>query len=198
MHQTRFSISGSWTVLVLLLNSVGFSGEDLWLKYTTEASQLRRDGLYSEAEDKYFSAYMAVVDIAEPGRLGMSLINLANLYTDMGRYADAETAAQRALKVYQKISDPKSPGVAIAQNSLAEIYRIQGKYAAAEQLCIQALAAQEAATPRNALALAATLNNLAILRLNQQRPSVAEPLLKRALDIWEGALGSDDPAIGTA
>ena len=150
MQPSRLSVKCASTLLVLLFNSAGLSGEDLWLKYTTEAAQLRKDGLYPEAEAKYLSAYKVVVDTAESERLGMSLIHLANLYTDMGRYADAETSAQRALKVFQKISAPKSPDVAIAQNNLAEIYRIQGKYAAAEQLCIQALAAYEAATPPNA------------------------------------------------
>ena len=107
VRQTRRSVSCS-SALLLLLSSVGFSGQDPWLKYTTEAAQLRRDGLNSEAEARYVSAYRAVADTAESGRLGRSLIDLANLYTDMGRYADAEIAAQRALKVYQKISDPKS------------------------------------------------------------------------------------------
>jgi hypothetical protein len=94
VHQTRLAVGCSWALL-LLLNSVGLSGEDPWLKYTAEAAQHRRDGLYSEAEAKYVSAYRLVVDTAESGRLGTSLIDLANLYADMGRYADAETAAQQ-------------------------------------------------------------------------------------------------------
>jgi hypothetical protein len=101
VQQTRLSVSCVKALLVLLLNSVGFSGEDSWLRYTTEAARLRRDGQYSEAEARYTSAYMAVVDApGESARLGMSLIDLANLYTDMGRYSDAETAAGRALKVF--------------------------------------------------------------------------------------------------
>ena len=158
MHQTGLLVRCAAILFILPRSSFGLSGEDLWLKYTAEATQLQREGRYSEAEDRYFGAYRAVVDAGEERqRLGMSLNNLARLYIHVGRYGDAETVAQRALEVFEKIFDPKSPEVAIARNNLAEIHRIQGKYAAAGQLCIQALAALEAATPPNAPALAATL-----------------------------------------
>lgn len=200
VHQTRLSAGCVSTILALFLSSVGFSGEDLWLKNTAEATQLRKDGRYSEAEAKYLTAYRTVMDTAEePVRRGISLVSLANLYSEMGRFVDAEAAAQGALAIYQKISEPKSTGLALAQVSLAEIYRIQGKYVPAEQLCIQALAAYEAAAPtkENGLAHGAALNNLAILRLSQQRLSAAEPLLKRALDILERTQGPDDYSIAT-
>ena len=197
VRQTRRSVSCS-SAFLLLLSSVGWSAEDPWLKYTTEAAQLRRDGLNSEAEARYVSAYRAVADTAESGRLGSSLIDLANLYTDMGRYADAEIAAQRALKVYRKISDPKSTAVATAQNSLAEIYRIQGRsvylmlgrYIDAEIVARRAMAILEQAKIRHPVDLALAIQNLAYLSVRREQYAEAEALYKRALDSVVQALGS--------
>jgi tetratricopeptide (TPR) repeat protein len=63
-----------------------------------------------------------------------SLNNLAVLYADQGRYADAEPLQKRALAIREKARGPDDPDVATSLNNLAELYRKQGRYADAEPL----------------------------------------------------------------
>ena len=74
-----------------------------------------------------------------------SLNNLAALYADQGRYADAEPLYKRALAIREKALGPDHPDVATSLNNLAELYRDQGRYADAEPLYKRALAIYEKA-----------------------------------------------------
>ena len=69
-----------------------------------------------------------------------SLNNLAVLYRDQGKYAEAEPLYQRALAIREKALGSDHPDVAASLNNLAELYRDQGKYAEAEPLYQRALA----------------------------------------------------------
>ena len=62
-----------------------------------------------------------------------SLNNLALLYLDQGRYADAEPLIKRALAISEKALGPDHPGLATDLNNLAGLYHVQGRYADAER-----------------------------------------------------------------
>ena len=53
---------------------------------------------------------------------GYSLNNLAALYNDQGRYADAEPLFKRALAIQEKVLGPDHPDVAVSLNNLANLY----------------------------------------------------------------------------
>jgi tetratricopeptide (TPR) repeat protein len=57
-----------------------------------------------------------------------------------GRYSEAITVAEKALKVAEKLFDSTHPNFATALNNLAAIYRAQGRYTEAEPLYKPALA----------------------------------------------------------
>jgi tetratricopeptide (TPR) repeat protein len=77
------------------------------------------------------------------------LNNLAALYDDQGRYADAEPLYKRALAVWEKALGPDHPDVATALNNLAQLYKDQGSYEDAEPLYKRALAIREKALGPN-------------------------------------------------
>ena len=73
----------------------------------------------------------------------VSLNNLAVLYDEQGRYAEAEPLYKRALAIREKALGPDHPDVATSLNNLALLYDDQGRYADAEPLFKRALAISE-------------------------------------------------------
>ena len=122
-----------------------------------------------------------------------SLNNLAALYSDQGRYAEAEPLYKRALAICEKALGPDHPDVGSSLNNLAALYRDQGRYAEAEPLFKRSLAIREKALGPDHPDVATSLNNLAALYELQGRYADAEPLYKRSLGIYEKALGPDHP-----
>ena len=75
--------------------------------------------------------------------MATSLNNLALLYDNQGKYAEAEPLYQRSLAIWEKALGPEHPNVAASLNNLAFLYNNQGKYAEAEPLHKRALAIME-------------------------------------------------------
>ena len=63
-----------------------------------------------------------------------ALNNLASLYKEEARYADAEPLYKRALAIREKALGPDHPDVAQSLNNLADLYSAQGRHADAEPL----------------------------------------------------------------
>jgi len=122
---------------------------------------------------------------------GISLNDLARLYTATGRYADAEPLYARALAILEKVLGPEHRDTAGILNNLAGLYADTGRYAEAEPLYERARAIYEkilgAAHPYTAV----NLNNLAALYQAVGRYAEAEPLYVRSLAIYEKVLGPD-------
>jgi CHAT domain-containing protein len=72
--------------------------------------------------------------------VALSLSNLASLYQDQSRYAEAETLAKRALAIREKVLGPDHPDVAFGLHNLATLYWVQGRYTEAEPLLDRAIA----------------------------------------------------------
>ena len=70
--------------------------------------------------------------------------NLAVLYREQGRYADAEPLFKRSLAMSEKTLGPDHPDVAASLNSLAGLYREQGRYADALPLVQKTIASGRA------------------------------------------------------
>ena len=82
-------------------------------------------------------------------KIGLSMSHLASsahrsvparVYTEEGRYADADPLYKRALATWKKALGPDHPDVAQSVNNLADLYLAQGRYADAEPLYKRALA----------------------------------------------------------
>ena len=128
------------------------------------------------------------------GNYGFALNNLAIVYDEQGKYADAEGLYKRALAIYEKAHGADHPTVAQTLNNLANVYGEQGKYADAEGLYKRALAIREKTLGKDHPDVAETLNNLANV-YEEQGNADAEGLHKRALAIREKALGKDHPDV---
>ena len=122
-----------------------------------------------------------------------TLNNLAGLYLEQGKDAEAEPLCKRALEILEAALGPSHPHVGTTLNNLAELYRAQGKVAEAEPLCKRALEIREAALGPSHPHVAQALNNLAGLCRAQGTYAEAEPLFERALKILEEGLGPDHP-----
>jgi CHAT domain-containing protein/Tfp pilus assembly protein PilF len=129
------------------------------------------------------------------GNYGIALNNLAKVYEEQGKYADAEGLHKRALAIKEKALGKDHPDVANSLNNLAVVYRAQGKYADAEGFYKRALAIREKALGADHPDVARTLNNLANVYWAQGKYADAEGFYKRALAITEKALGADHPDV---
>ena len=127
--------------------------------------------------------------------LAIDLNNLAGLYQDTGRYAQAEPLYQRALTIREKALGSEHPDVAQSLNNLAGLYQDTGRYAQAEPLLKRTLAIAEKALDPEHPDLAIGLNNLALLYRATGRYAQAEPLYQRALAIGEKTLGPEHPTL---
>ena len=75
--------------------------------------------------------------------MAASLDNLATLYKQQGRYAEAEVLSQRAVSIYEKSLGKDHARVGGALNNLGNLYSDEGRDAEAEALLRRALAIHE-------------------------------------------------------
>ena len=65
--------------------------------------------------------------------------NLAAVYNNQGKYAQAEALYRQSLEINRRVLGPEHPGTLASMNNLAGVYNNQGKYAQAEALYSQTL-----------------------------------------------------------
>ena len=131
-------------------------------------------------------------------RVALSLNNLAELYVNEGKYAEAEPLLKRSLTTHEKVLGPDNVHVAPILNNLAKVYWIEAKYSDAEPLLKRSLAIYEEVLGPDHPDVALSLHNLALLYTNEGKYVEAEPLYKRSLAISEKVLGPDHPDVATA
>jgi CHAT domain-containing protein len=100
------------------------------------------------------------------------------LYTQQGRYAEAEPLHRRALAIFEKAFGPDYPRVANTLHHLASLYIHQGRYAEAEPLLKRALAIRDKALGPDHPSVAGALNDLAEVYRGQGRYLDAVPLVQ--------------------
>ena len=158
--------------------------------------QLTRAGKYAGAL-ALAQAMVAQLEKGPPNRdLAGAINNLAQVYGDMGRDAEAEPLYKRALAIMEKSAGLDSADIAPELNNLAALYERQLRYAEAEPLFKRALAIREKALGANHPDVGQSLNNLATLYERQDRHADSEPLFKRALAIYQKIPGAE-PAVAT-
>ncbi len=123
------------------------------------------------------------------------LLIAAQVLAGAGKFAEARTAAERAVALREQHLGTAAAEVALALYQLANLHSDQGEDAAAagflqraQQMTAQALGS---AHPQ----IAACLAGLATLARNRGDYAEAETLQQRALSIWEMALGADHPYV---
>ncbi len=124
---------------------------------------------------------------------GVSLNNLAELYTSMGDYAKAEPLYRRALKISEKTFGLNHPETARSLQNLAALYWSMEDYSKAEPLYRRTLEVWERMLGPEHPDTAIAIENLAGVYDRQGDYSKAEPLRLRALAITEKAFGPNAP-----
>jgi tetratricopeptide (TPR) repeat protein len=118
-----------------------------------------------------------------------ALHNLATLYSNQGKLAEAEDMYIRALQGHEEALGPKHTSTLNTVNSLANLYSDQGKLAEAEEMYIRALQGKEEALGPKHISTLNTVNNLANLYFNRGKLAEAEEMYIQALQGKEEALG---------
>jgi CHAT domain-containing protein/Tfp pilus assembly protein PilF len=158
--------------------------------------QLTRAGKYAEALP-LAQAMVAQLEKGPPDRdLAGAINNLAQVYGDIGRDAEAEPLYKRALAVMEKTAGLDSADITPELNNLAALYERQLRYDEAEPLFKRALVIREKALGASHPDVGQSLNNLATLYERQDRHADSEPLFKRALAIYQKIPGAE-PAVAT-
>ncbi len=101
----------------------------LWQSYMALGTAAHQKGKYAEAEIN-FKAGLAIAEEFRPEgqHLASNLNNLATLYDDQGRYAEAQPLVKRALAIVEKALGPEHPHVAQSLNNLALLYQAGGAH----------------------------------------------------------------------
>ena len=133
-----------------------------------------------------------------PPRCRHRLNNLAVLYRDQGRYAEAEPLYKRALAIREKALGPDHPDVGTSAQQPGRAVSEPGPLRRGRAAVQARPGDREKALGPDHPDVGHSLNNLAELYRDQGRYAEAEPLYKRALAIREKALGPDHPDVGTA
>ena len=115
-----YSVRSAVAVLTLLLLACG-----------TMPHVVGTDG----ADTQHRDAVTPFTSLAEAARLNTELLRLSRA----GRYDEAISLAERALRIREKSLRPDHPEVAQSLNNLAVLYRATGDYAKAEPLYQRAL-----------------------------------------------------------
>src|SRR5579859_7035910 len=158
--------------------------------------ELTRAGKYAEALP-LAQAMVADQEKRPPSRdLGAALDNLAEVYSGMGRDAEAEPLYERALAVMEKAVGLDSIDISIVLNNLAALYQRHQRYADAEPLFKRALELSERSLPTNHPDIGRALNNLATNYEKQGRHAESEALTRRALVLYRKISGAQ-PAVAT-
>ena len=112
---------------------------------------------------------------------------------EQGKYSEAISLAQEALRIRQEVLGEEHPDVANSLNNLALLYQLMGRYQQAEPLYNQALEMDRRLLGEEHPDVAETLNNLALLYYFMGRYSEAEPLLNQGLEMRRRLLGKEHP-----
>jgi serine/threonine-protein kinase len=120
-------------------------------------------------------------------------MHLADLYTDEGRYREAESLTVRNLAGRRRALGPEHPETLESVNALANLAAYQGRPAEAESLFLWNLAARRRVLGEEHGQTLNTMGLLANLYADQSRFAEAEPLYTRQLEIRRRTLGPEHP-----
>jgi tetratricopeptide (TPR) repeat protein len=155
----------------------------------------RANGHPKEA-GQYLSRALAIQEKAgESAAVGITLNNLAGLYTSQHRFAEAETAERRSIAILTKASGPDHPALAASLNGLAQALRLNSRYVEVEPLYRRALAILATRVGENHPDYARTLGNLADYYTQRHRSAEASALYRRSVDILTAAFGPAAPEV---
>ncbi|KAH7116610.1 hypothetical protein B0J13DRAFT_514290 [Dactylonectria estremocensis] len=122
-----------------------------------------------------------------------SLHMLGLLYSDQGKFKEAEEMYERALEGKEKALGPHHTSTLMTVNNLGLFYWDQGKFQEAEEMYERALEGYEKALGPNHTSTLGSVHCLGILYSDQGKFKEAEEMYERALRGFQAALGPNHP-----
>jgi tetratricopeptide (TPR) repeat protein len=105
-----------------------------WRMHIHLGTAAQKQGHYADAEESFLSALEAAEKFGpEDTRLATTLNDLAAVYYNQGKYAQAEPLYKRALAIREKALGPEHPDVAQSLESYATLLRNTKRVAEAEK-----------------------------------------------------------------
>ena len=126
-------------------------------------------------------------------QLALALDDLARIYKQQGKYAEAEVCLEQALAIDKNAPHPNPVSVARDLDDQAMVYNHKGKYVAAERNLKLALAMEVKALGPENTEVAEILDNLATVYDAAGKYALSEADFERALSIDEKKLKPGDP-----
>ncbi len=124
-YKLAISLSILWASCVMTV----MADEARWLQYVTAAMEADQRGDPEEAIRQSQFALKESEDFGEEDpRFAASLSNLALLYDDQGRYAEAEPLFKRALTINEKALGREHPNTRLALENLSALNQAQGPF----------------------------------------------------------------------
>ncbi|MEL7542932.1 MAG: alpha/beta fold hydrolase [Pseudomonadota bacterium] len=151
------------------------------------ASLRKRRGAYGAAEKSYRESLRLArqSDGAQGRTVGMTLHNLALLYSAQARYAEAQKTFEESRTILEARLDAGDPILSSLYVNLAYVHTSLGRHREAEALYKKGIAITERTRGGNDAKLGGQLNDLALFYDNRGRRAEAERLYRRSIRIAE-------------
>jgi tetratricopeptide (TPR) repeat protein len=147
-------------------------------------------GNYDKAQPLLESALdLARTSNAPDSDLCACTLDLAYLYKNQGKLAEAETICLAGLDLQEKVYSPKHPYVAYTLRILSEIYRGQGRYREAADSLERAMTIMRAVSSEDDPDMAPITVDMARLMVARGDFARADSHFKKAIAIIEGSYG---------
>ena len=112
-----------------------------WKQNNIKGLKAYQQGRYKEAEKLFLVAIQNAKDFGlQDARLATSFNNLAEVYRNQGKLAEAEPLYKQSLEIWEKSLGPEHANTALNLTNLADLYHTQDRYQEAEPLYKRALA----------------------------------------------------------
>jgi CHAT domain-containing protein len=163
-----------------------------------QIAELYQAGRYSEAmplAESVLAMYRAQWAARHPLDLAIALINLANIYNELGLYGKAEPLYLEVLAIHRMQLGDSHPQVANTLNQLAWLYVAQDRYDEAELLALEMLSIRQGQLSDSHPQISSSLNQLAQIYFYQGRYSDAEQLYLDALERQRRRFNDDPGAV---
>lgn len=148
---------------------------------------------YAEAEPLYTKALALAVESGTKQAEASVLDHMSMLYTKEGRFADADAASLKAVKLAETGFGADSVNTATIMANRGYTLGLQGRYREAELLLKNALAIDEKRLGVENNNVASVSADLAKVYLTQGRLKEAKALLSRSVETRRKLNGKDDP-----
>lgn len=183
----------SLTSLEKCINIAGFGNWACSRPHSTLAKSYKEQGKFEQAETEYIAAIdiirSTLLDSEYAGEilkeklsLGDMLNDLGVLYTEIGRYSEAERCICEGLELRTQILRPNDKKLIYSKNDLANLYSFMDNYEKAEQLFEELLECVKKEFEKDHPFWGTLYNNVAVLYHCKKDYEKAESYLRQSID----------------